>query len=136
MLYSFYCDNCKKEFTIAQGVEEKHEFICPQCKQKARRLFRVNFVIKGWSPNNEIAVDNYISNIRKALNDDTPVSKTEFEVAAEQLIKRAESRGENPDKVLSDVLGIGKKKREKVDKEELAKKAKKQRELVDRKIGI
>jgi len=135
MLYNFYCDFCKKEFVVAQEVEEEHAFICPQCKRKTRRLFCTNFVIKGWSPGNEIKVDDYMTTVEKALKDDTPATKTMFEVAVEQLIKRAEKRGEDPNKALSEVLGVNRKK-EPVDKEELAKRAKKQREMIDKKMGI
>jgi len=130
IIYNFFCDKCKKEFYEYQDVNVEHTFICPICGENTRRLFCTNFVIKGWSPANEMKIDDYIGTVDRALKDTTPVTKTEFEVAAEHLIKRADRRGEKSEDVLSEVLGIG--KRRKKSKEELKKEAEKQREMIEK----
>lgn len=126
--YEFECLKCGEKTTVYYHINEEMVCICKKCNVKMNRVFSSPFiVIKGSSPTKELEIDKEMQLIKKALSDDRPVTKTEFEVAAEQLEKRAEKRGENKEELLHSVLGIGKGK--KITKEELKIKAEKQRRL-------
>ncbi|MFA5759178.1 MAG: FmdB family zinc ribbon protein [Clostridia bacterium] len=129
MIYDFICDTCNKEYKIVQKIEDIHVYTCPLCNTLCRRLFTTNFKIKGWSPGNEIKQDNVDIAIDKALKDDSEVTPTMIEVAKEQLEQRAKRRGEKSEEVIAEVFG---ERKEPIKKEDLAKKAKKQREMIDR----
>jgi len=126
--YEFKCLKCGEKTTKYQSMKEELTCVCKKCNVKMNRVFSPPFVIiKGSSITNELKIDKEMQLIEKALLDESPVTKTEFEVAAEQLEKRAEKRGENKEDLLHDVLGIGKGK--KSTKEERKIKAEKQRSL-------
>jgi len=127
-LYEFKCLKCGQKTTKWQFMYEDHVCICNKCNIKMDRIFSPPaIIINGSSVTKEIQIDKEMQLIEKALLDERPVTKTEFEVAAEQLEKRAERRGENKEELLHDVLGIGKGK--KSTKEERKIKTEKQRTL-------
>jgi putative FmdB family regulatory protein len=44
-IYEYECDRCHHRFEIRQGFHDKPEAECPQCKEKARRVFHPTPVI-------------------------------------------------------------------------------------------
>jgi putative FmdB family regulatory protein len=47
-IYEYECDRCHHRFEIRQGFHDKPEAECPQCKEKARRVFHPTpFIFKG-----------------------------------------------------------------------------------------
>ncbi|MGD9142294.1 MAG: zinc ribbon domain-containing protein [Dehalococcoidia bacterium] len=37
--YEYECGNCRYRFDLKQGFHDEPEAICPECEQKARRVF-------------------------------------------------------------------------------------------------
>jgi putative FmdB family regulatory protein len=131
IIYSYACDACKIEYSVNQQINDEHVFDCPKCKQRCRRLFTKHFIIHGWSAANELKEAEYEKKMWNAFTDESEVTQTMVDTAKEQLTRRAERRGENPAEVVSEVFGgSAKQPRSKAD---LAVKAKKQREMIDRK---
>ena len=41
MIYQYQCINCAVVYDIVQGADENHEYVCPVCLQRCRRLWNV-----------------------------------------------------------------------------------------------
>jgi putative FmdB family regulatory protein len=37
--YEYECGNCRYRFDLRQGFDEEPEAMCPQCQERARRVF-------------------------------------------------------------------------------------------------
>lgn len=48
MKYDFKCDDCKLNFEVNQHIFEEHTSACPECGQKAQRVYSsLEWVWKG-----------------------------------------------------------------------------------------
>ena len=134
-IYEYRCD-CGWTVEVFQKMDGTHTPpICPRCHKRTYRYFTpfTLKVIGGVSEQSKI--DKEMELIRKAQSDTTPVTKTEQDVATEQLERRCDRRGEDFEKVRGEVFGgtkKGKIKDKKKLREEQRKKALSQRKLIDR----
>ena len=44
-IYEYECGSCRHRFEVRQGFHDKPQAECPQCKNKARRLFQPSPII-------------------------------------------------------------------------------------------
>jgi predicted nucleic acid-binding Zn ribbon protein len=133
--YVFICKRCVQEDEVFLKVADlsSYHHSCSVCKGPCdRRYFPTTFIFKGWSCAKELKKDAQERKAEAALVDESPITQTMHETAAEQLERRAEKRGEKKEDMLKDILGI-QGKQAPVTKSDLAKKAKSQREMIDRK---
>jgi len=51
MLYDYECKNCKNQFEVSHGMNEKPGIVCPECNSECKKMFSANGIIfkgSGW----------------------------------------------------------------------------------------
>jgi len=134
-IYEYRCD-CGSYLEVFQGMNDSHTPpICSRCHKRMYRFF-TSFTLKVvGGASDQSKIDKEMNLIKKAQTDDTPISKTEQEVAMVQLEKRCDKRGEDFEKTRKEIFedAKGKKIKDKVEfKGSQRKKALRQRKLIDK----
>ncbi len=78
--YEYECGSCRYRFDLRQGFDDEPEATCPQCEQRARRVFHPAPVIYKTS-------GFYITDSRKKNNPETKSEKSGSEKSGSEKIR-------------------------------------------------
>jgi len=121
MIFEFVCDNCKKRYER----NSNQPFRC-ECGNITRRIYSMPAVIVKGGTKDEQITDNLLNDFYRGQEElkEGKITQTEIEVAKEKMIDRAKKMGRDPGYVIGQPP--------KLTKEEMAKKAKEQKEMIER----
>lgn len=68
-IYTYFCDECRKEYDVLQPISNKHSYKCEKCGTQTRRVFTAPATFRmDFTPGWDVGLGQYVDTKRQREN--------------------------------------------------------------------